>query len=127
MKKTILIILIIGLALFINNQLQNSHNRSIIKRPDSGKSRTIEGYVSVWNGASLTLFDLEDKEKTVTLSDQTVFLRVYVNENDNLLGQEKIGRDDLIKNQFIKVDVYQGDDFIQPEAIIVRQIIYAEK
>ena len=133
MRKVILIILLVGLLMIIQNHLQNSRKQAIMIEAPSGKSDSLEGYVSSWDDDFIYIIDTEDtstgsaqaEERQVELNENTVFLRTYIDKTENLLLQEKIGVNDLIKDQFITIDVYKDKGKL--EALIIRQIIYVEE
>lgn len=126
MKKALIFIIIFGIFLCAENYLQNSHNRAIMKNAKSVNDPALAGYISGWDNDYIYLEDDNKKARKVFINEETKYLRTYIDNNENLLQQEKISLTDFVKDQYIKIDLYRGIDTETPRALIVRQLIYVE-
>ena len=127
MRKVLLIIVIFGLLMSFQNYLQNSHNKTIIKKAPSGKSANLEGYALDWDNEYIYLIDEQETEQNIKINTQTIYLRTYIDEEEKLYGQKRIVLDDFIKEQFVTIDIFRENKESEVVALIVRQIIYVEE
>jgi len=127
MKKVIILIIIFGVLLGLQNYLQNFHNRAIIGKASVVNDPGLAGYISAWDNNNIYLLDENNQTEKVTIDSKTIYLRTYVDNKGSLLQQDNIELKDFVKDQYITIDVFHGGKELKPRALIVRQMIYVDE